>query len=296
MAEIADQFSPYKGIFDCTEEAFYRGFYNGTLFRFPLRTAISDLSETLYSVEKVDTLFDSFKGDAHVMLLFLQHLESIELYLREESDSRPRKVFQVKISKESLHTVRAQRKEFREKIEPGKVMPASRSVTYPIIIQTVNFDSSGASNNTKQHSFLVTSYFCGGKVSSTFQKLMSDKSLSYLPSVGVAMALPTGPKLETPDIQGHVFCFLPLPVQKTSLTGLPVHVNGFFALSQNRRHIKSPNAEQEDQEKTGRQLTDKSLLWNKCLLEEAIPRAYATMILEAIKEESVFVSKTAIYK
>ena len=296
MAEIADQFSPYKGIFDCTGEVFYRGFYNGTLFRFPLRTATSDLSETLYSFEKVDTLFDSFKADAHLMLLFLQHLESIELYLREESDSRPRKVFQVKISEESLHTVRAKRKEFREKIEPGKLTSASRSVTYPIIIETVNFDSPGATNNTKHHSFLVTSYFCGGKVSSTFQKLMSDKSLSYLPSVGVAMALPTGPKLETPDIQGHVFCFLPLPVQKTSLTGLPVHVNGFFALTQNRRHIKSPNAEQEDQEKTGRQLTDKSLLWNKCLLEEAIPRAYAKMILEAIKEESVFVSKTAIYK
>ena len=296
MAEIADQFSPYKGIFDCTEEVFSQGFYNGTLFRFPLRTEISDLSETLYSFEKVDTLFDSFKADAHLMLLFLQHLESIELYVREESDSRPRKVFQVKIGQESLHTVRAKRKEFREKIEPGKVMPASRSVTYPIIIETVNFDSSGATNNTKQHSFLVTSYFCGGNVSSSFQKLITDKSLSYLPSVGVAMALPTGPKLQTPDIQGHVFCVLPLPVQKTSLTGLPVHLNGFFALSQNRRHIKSPNAEQEDQEKTGRQLTDKSLLWNKCLLEEAIPRAYATMILEAIKEESVFVSKTAIYK
>jgi len=108
--------------------------------------------------------------------------------------------------------------------------------------------------------------------------------------------LPTGPKLQTPTIQGHVFCFLPLPVQKTSLTGLPVHVNGFFALSQNRHYIKSPNAEQEDQERKGQQLTDKSLLWNKCLLEEAMPRAYATMILEAIEEKSVFVPTASIYK
>ena len=110
------------------------------------------------------------------------------------------------------------------------------------------------------------------------------------------MALPAGLSLQTPDFQGHVFCFLPLPVQNTSLTGLPVHVNGFFALNQNRCLVKFPNAEQEDQEKKGRHLTDKSLLWNKCLLEEAIPRAYATMILDAINEKSAVVSKTSIYK
>ena len=128
---------------------------------------------------------------------------------------------------------------------------------------------------------------------------MTDKDLSYLPTVGVAMALPDGPQLQTPDIKGHVFCFLPLPIQTKSLTGLPVHVNGLFALSQNsqnRRYIKSPNADQEYRQKAGRKMTDKSLLWNKCLLEEALPKAYATMILEAIKEKSVFISRTAIYK
>ena len=32
---------------------------------------------------------------------------------------------------------------------------------------------------------------------------------------------------------GRAFCFLPLPV----LTGLPVHINGYFELSSNRRDI-----------------------------------------------------------
>ena len=296
MDQVSGQFSPYKGIFDCTDEVFSRGFYDGTLFRFPLRRTPSELSETVYSSEKVETLFESFKADAHLMLLFLQHLEEIELYVREEVQPIPRKVFQVKIAEESLQTVRAKREEFRKKIAPGKVLPSSVAVTYPITIETVNFDSPGP-RNTVQHSFLVTSYLCGGEISLTFQNLISDKVLSYLPSVGVAMPLPTGPRLQTPDVQGHVFCSLPLPVQKASLTGLPVHVNGFFALSQNRRYIKSPNADQEDQLKTGGRLTDKSLLWNKCLLEEAIPRAYATMILEAIRENSaVIVPRTAIYK
>lgn len=296
MDRVSGQFSPYKGIFDCTNEVFSQGFYDGTLFRFPLRTVPSELSETVYSPDKVKTLFESFKADAHLMLLFLQHLEEIELYVREEVEPIPRKVFQVKIAQESLQTVRAKRKEFLKKIAPGKVVTSSVAVTYPITIETVDFDCPGLSN-TVQHSFLVTSYLCGGKISSTFQNLISDKALSYLPSVGVAMPLPTGPRLQTPDVQGHVFCSLPLPVQKTSLTGLPVHVNGFFALSQNRRYIKLPNAEQENQLKTGGRLTDKSLLWNKCLLEEAIPRAYSTIILEAISEKSAgFVSRTTIYK
>ena len=291
MGKVPGQFSPYKGIFDCTDEVFSRGFYDGTLFRFPLRKTPSELSETVYSADKVETLFESFKADAHLVLLFLQCLEKIELYLRDELEPIPRKVFEVKISEDTLQTVRAKRREFRQKLVPGKVMPSSVAVTYPITIETVDFDFPGL-GNAMQHSFLVTSYLCGGKISSTFQNLISDKVLSYLPSVGVAMPLPTSSKLQTPDVQGHVFCSLPLPVQKTSLTGLPVHVNGFFALSQNRRYIKSPNAEQ-----TGGRLTDKSLLWNKCLLEEAVPRAYATMILEAISENCAgVVNETTIYK
>ncbi|XP_067020991.1 sacsin-like [Acropora muricata] len=285
METIPDQFSPFKGIFDCTDNVFSEGFYNGTLFRLPLRRTPSKLSETLYTEEKVDNLFESFKTDAHLIVLFLQNLESIELHVRQENQPKSRKVFQVKISDECLHTVQAKRKEFLEEIRSGIDMSSSVAVTFPITIETVNFDLPDAFN-TKKHSFLVTNYFCGGQVSSTFRKLVTDKSLCYLPMVGVAMALPTAPAVEPPAIKGHVFCFLPLPVQKTSLTGLPVHVNGFFALSQNRRHIKFPDAEQEDRETAGRHLTDKSLLWNKCLLREAIPRAYAEMILNAISEDA----------
>jgi hypothetical protein len=35
------------------------------------------------------------------------------------------------------------------------------------------------------------------------------------------------------DHSGRAFCFLPLPVR----TGLPVHVNGYFELSSNRRDV-----------------------------------------------------------
>ena len=296
MDSIPDQFLPYKGIFHCTDDAFSEGTYNGTLFRFPLRTAPSKLSQTLYSAEKVHTLFESFIADAHLILLFLQYLETIELYVRDVSDTEARRTFQVRITDDSLPLVREKRGEFRSQIKTGQLMPQPVKVTYPITIETVAYDQ-GMESGTRRHSFLVTNYFCGGKVSSEFEILAKDEDLSYLPLVGVAMPVPERSENQPPNIKGHVFCFLPLPLQKTSLTGLPVHVNGFFALSQNRRYIKTPNAEQEDlADKKGRQLTDKSLLWNQCLLEEAIPSAYAAMLMEAINEKSHNVHTDAIYK
>ena len=163
MDEIPDQFLPYKGIFDCTEDVFSRGFYDATLFRFPFRTKPSELSETLYSAEKMDTLFESFEADAHLVLLFLQHLESIELYVREESQSDPERVFEVRIAQQSLKIIRAKRKEFLANITPGKVTRETVTVTYPVTIETVECDSFRDDGTVKQHSFLVTNYFCGGR-------------------------------------------------------------------------------------------------------------------------------------
>ena len=293
---IPDQFQPYKGILNCTEENFKQGSYNGTLFRFPLRTEPSKLSQTLYTTQKVHTLFESFEADAHLILLFLQYLESIELFVREEKDSDARKTFQVRITNNTLELVREKRSEFRSKISSGELLPEAAWVTYPITIEAITYPK-GFPSTSERHSFLVTNYFCGGEISSEFRTLASDHDLSYLPLVGIAMELLERPGQETPDMKGHVFCFLPLPVQKTSLTGLPVHINGFFALSQNRRYIKTPTAEQEDlAEKEGQPLTDKSLLWNQCLLQEAIPKAYASLLLDATNEQNYNGQSDAVYK
>ena len=293
---IPDQFQPYKGILDCTEDTFEQGSYNGTLFRFPLRTEPSKLSQTLYNIQKVHTLFESFEADAHLILLFLQYLESVELFVREETDSDARKTFQVRITNDTLQLVREKRSEFQSKISLGELLSEAVRVTYPITIEAITY-SKGMQSTSGRHSFLVTNYFCGREISSEFRTLASDQDLSYLPLVGIAMELPERPGQETPDMKGHVFCFLPLPVQKTSLTGLPVHINGFFALSQNRRYIKTPTAEQEDlAEKEGQPLTDKSLLWNQCLLQEAIPKAYASLLLDARDEQNYNVQSEAVYK
>ena len=271
--KMSDQFLPYKGIFDCTDHVFDEGHYKGTLFRFPLRASPSKLSQTVYSEDKVEHLFKSFINDAHLVLLFLRNIEVIELYVRKEFEEEPTCTFQVKIGDESLDVARRRRRAFFDAMKPGQHMAEPVTETYPLTILKTEVNKS-----TERHSYLVTNYCCGGEVSDEFKKLLTDDELSYLPSVGVAMALPSETNCPTPDISGHVFCVLPLPVQTKGMTGLPVHVNGFFALSQNRRHIKTPNADQEERV----ELTDKSLLWNCCLIEEAVPAAYAVLISQAI--------------
>ena len=58
-------------------------------------------------------------------------------------------------------------------------------------------------------------------------------SLKVLPIVGVALPL---------DVRGsrtgRIFCFLPLPLEGRSPTGFNIHVNGYFAVEQNRKHLK----------------------------------------------------------
>ena len=157
MNTIPDQFAPYRGVFDGPEDIFTTGLYKGTLFRFPLRTEPSKLSETLYSAEKINDLFNSFMADAHLVLLFMQHLESIELYAREELERDPRRMFQVRISEESLPLVREKRKEFQEAISSGQLLPHSVHVTYAITIETVQYHQ-GVEAGKYSHSYLVTNY------------------------------------------------------------------------------------------------------------------------------------------
>ena len=52
------------------------------LCRFPLRVVPSELSETVYNREKMSTLFQSFQADAHLVLIFLKSVETVELSTR----------------------------------------------------------------------------------------------------------------------------------------------------------------------------------------------------------------------
>ncbi len=82
--------------------------------------------------------------------------------------------------------------------------------------------------------------------------------MKLLPWGGVASRISAGYDMPPPEpLKGRAFCFLPLPVH----TQYPVHVNGYFELSSNRRDIWW------GQDVAGELKSS----WNRVLLEEVRP-------------------------
>ncbi|XP_048257395.1 sacsin-like isoform X1 [Haliotis rufescens] len=252
----------FSGIFDFTSDTVHKGYYSGTIFWFPLRTNISKLSDNLYTEEKVKDLFQAFKSEASITLLFLKSIEKIQLYQRLSRKIQVR--FSLQLSQDCLQHVRTEKQDFMRKVKQaqGGIPAASVESQLTLTVETVNVAGPKSSQQ-----WIVINFYKGGTMSPRFRDLCSDKALSYAPYVG--LAVPLGQQCK-----GHVFCFLPLPLESRSPTGLQVHVNGFFALNQNRRHVKWPKADQLQNQAH----TDKAMEWNKCLVSEVLPEVYYSIV------------------
>jgi sacsin len=77
---------------------------------------------------------------------------------------------------------------------------------------------------------------------------------------------------QDPAVDGQAYCFLPLPV----MTRLPVHVNGYFELSSNRRDIWYG----DDMIGDGRMRAE----WNRSLLRDIIAVAYVRLLSLATEQ------------
>jgi len=69
---------------------------------------------------------------------------------------------------------------------------------------------------------------------------------------------------------GRIFCFLPMPIEASS--SLPVHINGTFGLSDDRRTLKWPTIERQN---------DPAAEWNEMLVSTLLPSCYAQLLLKA---------------
>lgn len=239
-------------------------YFPGTLFWFPLRETESDLSSTLYDKEKVMELFEVFKEEASNILIFLKNLASIKLYTCSEN-KKTEKMGEVRIIDEDGSVDNA-RRDLKNRLAE---ISQNEDMTFPIEM-TIRTEFPAA---VEERRWLVVNHVVGKSASTNFRKLIRDKSLGYSPCVGVATCLDP-----TISVEGHIFCFLPLPKEGSRHTGLPMHVNGFFALNQNRHHLKWAT----DQQK-GKKIDDKSILWNEKMITEALPRAYQQLVLTIIR-------------
>ena len=279
----ADQFKPYFSMLG--KDKLCTGKYEGTVFRFPLRHEASKLSGTLYHHTHLTGLLDSFEAEAHLVLLFLKKLERISIHQRDEGNKRARPLFQVRITDDCVEEVRRERAEFRDKCQLNE---CDVHAAYMIHIETVKHADNTAPV-VHRYSWFVKEFKAGEHVSLELHNLSKSETLSSIPLVGVAMDM--SQRLDNADnssaqssraVQGslgQVFCHLPLSGEQRNPTGLPVHVNGYFAVSQNRRHLKWPTPDY----KSG---ADESVDWNQCLLAELVPATYQDLIKKVIERST----------
>lgn len=295
---IPDQFAPFSdGICGSTRDVLQTGHYPGTLFRFPLRCSPSELSQIAYSHEHLEALLSQFEADARLLLIFLKNVECLEVLVRDEHSTEASLRFRVRLTAECRENVRRSRRHIVDAISNRS--SESFSTTYLLVIETEKYD---ISRNVERKTFRywVNEFFAGGKASKVLAELRDDPSVSRIPLVGTAVDLDGGRTMNSSmtlspvttkndDVgpvaedqkrhpSGKIFCFLPLAVQEESSTGLPVHVNGYFAISQNRQHLKWPSIGQSIE-------SDKCLLWNHCLIAELIPQSYRDLLVSATHSE-----------
>ena len=258
LAENFDQFEPFHQTFGCNLNQ--GDHYSGTFFRFPLRTQPSQLSNKIYTRDMVKTLFDSFKNEASAILLFLKNVDSISLYEREER-GEAFQLYTARVSEKSKTEVRKKRQELIQDVTVEWDF-AVKTTFYRLEIEKVCPGKPSEKNE----------WFLANQVGTNERKMVeSAQNLKLLPWIGIASPVDANNNMSS---LGRIFCFLPLPPDGDCRTGLPVQVNGYFGLTDNRRALKWPGPDCQN---------DETAQWNQLLLEKVGSQVYANLIVNMIR-------------
>ncbi|KAG8066703.1 hypothetical protein GUJ93_ZPchr0004g39583 [Zizania palustris] len=273
-----DQLSPYCA-FGCDMKTPFQG----TLFRFPLRTAeqasLSRLSRQVYMEDDILFLFSQLYEEAVYNLLFLKNVLSLEMYVWEFGMSEPKIVYSCSIG--SQHDNLRWHRQALIRFS-GTAAESSEQKIDSFSVEFVSESFSGKKVEKKSCTYFIVQGMASAlsKIGSFATAAAKDYDLHLLPWGSVAACISNlGPE-EVNLRQGHVFCFLPLPVR----TGLSVHVNGYFEVSSNRRDIWYG----ADMDRGGKLRSD----WNMLLLEDVIAPLFRELLLQL---RMVLASKIAYY-
>ena len=247
---------PFEGIAGFNSQS---SSYNKTLFRFPLRIAPSNLSENNYNIQKVNQLINALRSEAKLLLLFLRSIHTIEVYNIDQHGNHSLS-FRSKIADTFVPVVVQKRTALLKELKSYSG-PQQYNIARPIKF-TVKFDICVYDANTGQTT--TSQWLVANQVGSTNATVRGASiKQKVFPWVGTAV------ELDRPG-NGRIFSFLPMPVETAS--NLPVHVNGTFGFTDDRRSLKWPGVERKN---------DLAADWNKLLVHEVIPSCYADLLLES---------------
>ena len=92
------QLEPYVGLFDFDPTVPYEG----TTFRFPFRTTVSELSEKIYTDHDIKQLMEQIQKSNSKLVLFLQNIDSITFSQINRGQKQPRELMKITKNTETL--------------------------------------------------------------------------------------------------------------------------------------------------------------------------------------------------
>ena len=290
----SSQFEPFNNVFGCNLNVQQDIIsFNGTLFRLPLRTkkqaATSEIRNVPYDQEQMSGLIKIFVEAGGNLLLFTQNVTDIEFYHLPRNEKDPKNaVLLYSVTRETIRTIERPMcksstqnrfsvlKDFAinlERIKKGEIKDLTEvhsSILMRIQIEVgsnlSNFRTSGRSSTT---SWFIT-WASGTDRSKRMALESSVKGLLPLASVACPVEMLDDEHFETCHLNqlpfgfynsGHVFCYLPLPIE----TMFPVHINGSFAVTSDRRHLSCKTTDDKDSFDSE---------WNEALMCDAVCNAY----------------------
>ncbi|KAK6179092.1 hypothetical protein SNE40_011528 [Patella caerulea] len=232
----------------------------GTLFRLPLRTkdmaAASEIRTEQTTTQEIEDIITKLKKQIIPCMLFLENITNIKIAsVDQNGDLNIEHEVSTKMTREDTE----KQKEYNNYIcelshKMGDLQPDTLNAPLEIQI-TLNLEETKSDKPehfaiVKRVGFLPECKF-PEKLSKAYDKGIVQK----LPRGGVAINLSS-------EVNGNAYCTLPLPIR----TGLPVHINGQFALDhESRRNLRCESDSVEGQ-------------WNSHLANYVIVPAYISAL------------------
>ncbi len=261
--QSSDLVTPLNGLADFDPNLARHGRYSNTIFRLPLRSAVSNLSDNIYSTQKLWELLNALRKEAKYLLLFLKSVCKIKV-IHISPYGRHSMLFCVEIAPDSLALVCSKRDLFKQQLQQAHILEPY-SISNMIISFTATFSVVVTDNNSQGHFVDTSKWMIANSVGSADSTVQAAAAKQHtFPWVGTVL------ELGGSSVGGRIFCFLPMPVEAPC--GLPVHVNGTFGLNDDRRTLKWPGIERRN---------DPTANWNKILVSQLLPPCYAMLLMEA---------------
>ena len=307
IQRFTDQFKPYNGLFDCdlSKDSTMKS-YEGTLFRFPLRTKEqamkSEISNQHYSDTVMMELLRLLETAAHHILMYTQNVQLIKVFHLTAAATSAQEMTLwlsvernlVKVLRNVISTTRMPpkhagkstisntlpnnilqqcsflMKNYREKRSEESVF-CELSAIYNIAVKYGNAEHTKFANMASKGSdsyWLVVS--CSGR-NDSLDLALQDSSLIPVGGAAAQLEMIDESSFKTVNIQFGLksvgMVYCFLPLPIQF--NLPVHINGFFAVHSSRTHLHERVAIDKE---------DRRAIWNEALMSDAVCLAYCILM------------------